>query len=268
MTTLSRPNVCYGDHDVAVDNEILRSLVGSGVHGIAIEGTDDRDEMGIFIEPPEYVLGLTKDYDHHTHRSVPEGVRSGPDDVDLTIYSLRKWMRLAVHGNPTVLLPLYAPKDDLVLTTMLGDSLRDLAPAIVSKSAGRRFLGYLDAQHERMLGGGHQARVPKRPELIERYGFDVKYASHALRLGYQGVEMMQEGRLTLPLPPVLRERILNVKRGVYTFEDVLTLIRDQRERLVELLDSDSPLPDQPDLERINEWMRDAHLHWWQANSLA
>src|SRR5512142_1216582 len=32
--------------------EILRTVVGSGVHGIAIAGTDDHDEMGVYVEPP------------------------------------------------------------------------------------------------------------------------------------------------------------------------------------------------------------------------
>lgn len=41
----------YGYRAVALDGEILRTVVGSGVHGIAIPGTDDHDEMGVFIEP-------------------------------------------------------------------------------------------------------------------------------------------------------------------------------------------------------------------------
>ena len=30
----------YGDRDIALGGEILRTVVGSGVHGIAIAGTD------------------------------------------------------------------------------------------------------------------------------------------------------------------------------------------------------------------------------------
>lgn len=41
-----QPNVEYGDSSAALPHEIPRSVVGSGVHGIAIEGTDDHDEMG------------------------------------------------------------------------------------------------------------------------------------------------------------------------------------------------------------------------------
>jgi hypothetical protein len=44
---------------IALDGTILRCQIGSGVHGTAVSGTDDRDEMGICIEPPEYVIGLT-----------------------------------------------------------------------------------------------------------------------------------------------------------------------------------------------------------------
>jgi len=47
----------HGDGRVARSGEILRTVVGSGVHGIALAGTDDHDEMGIFVEPPEFVLG-------------------------------------------------------------------------------------------------------------------------------------------------------------------------------------------------------------------
>lgn len=70
-------NVEYGDRDVALPNEILRSVVGSGVHGIAIAGTDDHDEMGIYIEPPEYVLAVEIHRQDYVWRTQPEGVRSG-----------------------------------------------------------------------------------------------------------------------------------------------------------------------------------------------
>jgi uncharacterized protein len=37
---------------------ILRVQVGSGVHGTSITGQDDRDEMGLCLEPPQFVTGL------------------------------------------------------------------------------------------------------------------------------------------------------------------------------------------------------------------
>ena len=37
---------------------ILRATVGSTVHGLHHGGQDDRDEMAVFAEPPEYLVGL------------------------------------------------------------------------------------------------------------------------------------------------------------------------------------------------------------------
>src|SRR5438874_885859 len=177
-------------------DEILRCVVGSGLHGIAIEGTDDHDEMGVFVESAETVLGLEGRHDHDQWRTQPEGTRSGPGDTDLIRYSLRKYVRLAVQGNPTILLPLYAPDSAILLRTELGDELRGLASSIVSRRAAPRFLGYLDAQRQSMLG---LRKRPNRPELVEKYGYDTKFAAHALRLAIQGVELFTEGRNHLPM---------------------------------------------------------------------
>jgi len=58
--------------------------VGSTAHDTAIEGQDDRDEMGVFIEPPANVCSLTP-CDHYIYRDKPEGVRSAAGDLDLTL---------------------------------------------------------------------------------------------------------------------------------------------------------------------------------------
>jgi predicted nucleotidyltransferase len=132
-----------GDRHTALDGEILRSVVGSGVHGIGIAGTDDRDELGVCMEPPEWVLGSRAHREDCISRTRPEGVRSGPGDLDLVLYSLRKYLRLAVKGSPTVLLRLFAPAESLVVLTPAGEELRALRCAFLSQQAVERFLGYM-----------------------------------------------------------------------------------------------------------------------------
>jgi hypothetical protein len=261
--TITTPHTEYGDRDLALGGEILRTVVGSGVHGIAIEGTDDHDEMGVFIEPPEHVLGLNRPVEHYVFRTQPEGARSGPGDTDLVIYALRKYLRLATKGNPTVLLPLYAPADAIVVSHPLGEELRALASAVVSRRAVHRFVGYMHAQRE-LLIGHKPSGLPKRPELVARYGYDVKYASHALRLAYQGLEIVRDGGLTLPMPAQERERVLQVKRGdVPAIEDVLDEISGVRAQIEERLATGrTPLPAEPDLATISEWSVGAHRRHW------
>ncbi len=255
-------NVEYGDPSVALPNEILRSVVGSGVHGIAIAGTDDHDEMGVYIEPPEYVLGVRKHRDDYIWRTQPEGARSGPGDTDLVLYSLAKYLRLAIKGNPTVMLPLFAPEESLVKVTPLGEELRALRSSFLSRQAAERFLGYMHSQHERMLGQSKR-NVPNRPELIAKHGWDVKYGSHALRLAHQGYEIASAGRLTLPMPDAERERVLAVKRGEVPRDEVSAEIGRLEAAVRELLDSGRcPLPVSADIEAISAWAISAQRRHW------
>lgn len=260
----------HGDPAVARDGEILRTEVGSDLHGLALPGAADHDEMGVYVEPPERVIGMVPAMDHYVWRTQPEGGRSRHGDTDLVMYSLRKYLRLAAAGNPTVLLPMFAPKESVHASTELGEELRGLGAAFLSRRAAERFVGYLDGQTERLLGRGRQGDMPNRPELVAKYGYDVKYASHALRLGLQGLEIAETGTLTLPMPEADRERVLRVKTGgVPELDAVLAEVDGVRGAILDALASGrTPLPAEPDLERISAWSVDAHLRHWRARGLA
>jgi len=131
-----------------------------------------------------------------------------------------------------------------------------------SREAGKRFLGYLKAQRERLLGERGQMRVT-RTELIETHGYDSKFASHAVRLGIQGIEYLSTGRLTLPMPELDRLRCLDIRRGRWPLVEVVRMIEELEANLFSLLDT-SPLPEHPDRERIDAFLVDAYMEWWAA----
>ena len=54
------PHASEEAREIAEQGTILRAQVGSGVHGTSISGQDDRDEMGICLEPAEYVTGVAR----------------------------------------------------------------------------------------------------------------------------------------------------------------------------------------------------------------
>ncbi len=247
------------EREIALDNEILRGVVGSTTHGTAIEGQDDRDEMGVFVEPPQYVCGL-EPCDHYIYRDQPEGVRSQPGDLDLTLYSLRKFCRLAAQGNPSVIMLLWLPT--YISRTPAGAGLIDMRGAFISKEAGKRYLGYLSAQKAKLKG----ERSPKvsRPELVEKYGYDTKFAMHALRLGLQGVEVMTHRRLTLPVAEPDLTTLRAVRSGQTSFADALQLIEDTERRLGELVEA---CPWVADIDAINRFMVKTHLDYWRSRGL-
>lgn len=246
--------------EIARRGTILRTQVGSGVHGIAIEGQDDRDEMGICVEPPEYVIGLER-FDQYEWRSQPQHVRSGPGDLDLVVYCLRKWMRLALNGNPTVLIPLFAPDLDIVEVDPHGAYLRAHPELVVSRVAAPRFVGYLRSQRDRLLG--LKSQRTNRPELAERYGFDVKFAAHMVRLGVQGVELLQTGRITLPIPEPWLSYLRDLRQGKLTKDEALATAYEMEMRLLDLADT-SPLPERPDRDRANRWLIETYRALWRS----
>ncbi len=249
---------------------ILRATVGSTVHGLHHGGQDDRDEMAVFVEPPEYLLGLRRapgirgglyGFEHFVERTQPEGVRSGPGDLDLVAYSLRKYVRLALKGHPTILLLLFVPDALILVKTELGEELRELRPALLSRRAGRGYLGYLRGQKERLLGARGQKRV-NRPELVEAHGFDTKYAMHAARLGYQGLELVETGWLTLPMREPERSRVMAIRTGERTFEEAVAEIDDVDRRLAAALEQ-TPLPAEPDRIAVDRFLVDAYRRAWR-----
>jgi hypothetical protein len=242
---------------IAEDGLILRTTVGSVVHGLSNPGTDDRDEMGVCVEPPEYLLGFRR-FEHFVYRTQPEGMPSGPGDLDLTIYGLRKYCGLALKGSPTTLLPLFVDGEHLIARTDAGEELQALAPAFVARSTGRAFLGYLDAQRRGLTGERHATRTR---ELSKLHGYDTKYAMHALRIGYQGLELLETGRITLPMAEPERSALREVRAGKVALDDVL----EHLERVTRRLDVASKrrdLPPKPDVGAVDAFVVRTYRQAW------
>lgn len=241
--------------DLISPNIILRGVVGSTAHGTAIDGQDDCDLMGVFIESPKNVCGLVP-LSHYIQRDQPEGVRSQPGDTDLTLYSLRKFCGLAAQGNPSVVILLWLPAYDF--KTKLGQRLINLRHDFISQDSGKRFLGYLQAQRKRLTG--ELSRAVNRPELVEKYGYDTKFAMHALRLGFEGIELLTDFKLTLPVKEPELTILRNVRTGKYIFKETLELIDDTEQRLKVLVEKCSL---NANLESVDRFLINAHIEHWE-----
>lgn len=241
------------EQSVVEANTILRGVVGSTVHGIAIAETDDRDEMGIVVEPWEHYFGLRTRFEQLVYRTQDEGKRSGPGDLDLVIYSLTKWAALALRGNPTILILLFLPPSAIIKQTPQANQLRQLKSKFVTAEIFDRYLGYMRQQRQRLV---NKTKMPNRPELIEQYGFDTKYAGHLVRLGLQGIELAETGQLSLPLKQVDKKLVVDIRKGLHSEQDVLAYAATLETRLA-TLKAANPLPP-VDFVPIEEWVLDTY----------
>lgn len=240
---------------------ILLVEVGSTAHGTGLPGGEDHDETAVVMENPEQVL-YGPEIKNKMYRTQPEGVRSGPGDVDRQVYSLRSFIKLCAAGNPSIQLVLYAPIEEI---TPLGQQLLDLAPAFIGRHIVPRYRGYMNGQVMRMKGlkgNGHGKRGGgKREELIAEHGYDTKYAMHAARLGYQCKELLEEGRLTLPIQGTPGEWLRAVRRGEVSYEEWELMTRTL-DKTLENLEKNEKYREGPDSFAIQEWSVNAHREYW------
>jgi hypothetical protein len=243
---------------VAERGLILRTLVGSEVYGLSQPGVGDIDMMGVCVEPPVYMVGSRR-FDHFSFRSQPEGWPSQPGDVEGIVHGLKKFCKLAQRGSPTVLTPLFVPDGEHLLhITPLGRDLRALVPAFVSQAAGSSFMGYLDGQRRGLLGQRH---ATVRDREVGPTGYDTKFAMHALRIGYQGVEFLTDGTMRLPVAEPLRSHLMDVRAGKLALQEVLDELDEVAEQLNQVRQS-ADLPESPDYARVNRFLAEAYQRAW------
>ena len=234
---------------------LFRAVVGSTAYGLALEGKDDRDIMGVAIERPQGVLGLHP-FEHHLWRTQPEGIRSGPGDLDLTIYGLKKFLRLALKGNPTITALYFVPPLDIADAALYGAFLETRRFTLSRRCLGS-YRGYLQSQRLRMVGEkGAAGRVRKK-----RDGYDTKYAMHMVRVGYQGNEILRTGGLIFPMPEPARSMCMAIRRGEPDLGEVLALARSLEDQMGESAHA-SPLPPEPDRLSLDYWLTDFYPHAW------
>jgi hypothetical protein len=236
---------------------ILVVEVGSTAHGTGLPGREDHDEIVIYVESPEVIFGPGLPPRAAQLRTQPEGVPSGPGDTDRSMYSLRHFLHLAASGNPSILMVMWAP---LIRTTPIGESLRELAPSFVGRHLVPKYRGYMQAQRDRLLGlrGGRHGQLRHDETGV---GFDTKYAMHAARLGYQGIELLRTRALLLPIPGPTGDWLREVRGGKVDLDAVIANI-DTLDHVLRDLGADESIPAGPDRAVIAAWSANAHRRAW------
>jgi len=228
---------------------------GSELHGAKVHGTDDLDIYGLYIEPPELVLGL-EFLPHYVWSTAGNERRNGPNDVDVTLYSLKKWAGLACKGNPTALHFLFSKG---VLENRIWKEIVAKKDVFLARSHVAAFQGFADAQLQRMAGRRGRGKKGQRPEFEQKYGYDVKAGMHILRLLYECKELLSEGTITLPRPE--RDLLIRVRKGKYSMDKVLAFA----EKLFvecEKAANASPLPEKVNRSAVSRLLADSYRRAW------
>lgn len=217
---------------------ILSVVVGSRAYGLANE-LSDTDRLAVFAVNTEDLFGL---------KPIKETVVSTAPDI--TSHEVRKYCRLAINANPTVLELLWLPNYEI--ETRLGRELIAIRTSFLSQRAVKNsYLGYATQQLKRIEtrgDGSFSSDLRKRT---------AKHARHLARLLTQGYELYTTGTMMLQLENPqwyidFGERVAN---GDLDYAKMYLV--GMEDKFVQ-----SPLPLSPELKMIERWMkrvRSAHL---------
>lgn len=231
---------------------------GSGLHGAKVEGYDDLDIYACYVEPPDYILGILS-CEHFVWSSGSQTEKNTANDVDVTSYSLHRWGELMMKGNPAILHYLFATNDSIGNDTW-SRFITPYAPKLVTKKSAKQYIGFANSQKMRLTGERGMGRHGQRPDLIEKYGFDTKFAMHYIRLLDECIELLQTGKLIFPRPN--RELLIDIRQGKHTQNDVFDIGKTLMEACEFALEK-SALPEQIDPAEFSKIIAEAYQYHWE-----
>ncbi len=234
---------------------------GSELHGAKVGGTDDLDLYGVFIEQPQEALGLSA-RPHFIWSTAADDRRNGPDDIDVTLYSLRRWAHLAAKGNATALHFLFA--DATATSAGAWSTVQSSSDLFLAKQSAEQFLGFAENQRKRITGEAGRGAKGRRPEYECIHGYDSKAAMHCLRLYFECIELMQAGRITLPRPE--RDLLIQVRQGHYAREQFEAMAVDLQNQ-AKAAALASALPARVDPRQMSKLIASVHRDYWAKNEI-
>jgi hypothetical protein len=249
------------------DNIHYLTVMGSVAYGVADTNDEDVqsdfDLYGFCIPPKDVVFphtagavwgfgrykeGMPKSHfgqyqNHHVHDPSARGGKGRT--YDLQVYNIVKYVQLCMECNPNMIDSLFTHETMVQHCTAVGQLLRDNRRKFLHQGVCDKFKGYAYSQVHKM-----QTKEPepgsKRSALRGRFGFDVKFAYHVVRLLNEAEQILLEGDLDLMRN---REQLKAIRRGEWTQQQVLDYFERKRDDL-EFARARSSLPAGPDEDAV------------------
>ena len=235
------------------------TIMGSVAYGVSSD-TSDMDIYG-FCMPPKgivfphlegYIKGFDSqipNFDQFQKHHVKD--KDNRKEYDLAIFSIIKYFKLCMDNNPNMIDSLFTPKECVLFITPLGEMVRSNRRTFLHKGSWHKFKGYAFSQMHKMRIKNPEVGS-KRYEMVQKYGYDLKFAYHVVRLLEEAEQIMMHGDIDLQQN---REQLKAIRRGEWTLKEVEDHFA-RKEKELETLYIDSKIPKYPDEKTIKQLLVD------------
>lgn len=251
----------FSPFDLGEGKLLMLGMVGSHAHGTYIpkddpDSIDDVDFFGVVLPPQSYTFGLESVYPGTWKSTVFKY-----EELDCTFYSFKHFMYLLEKGNPTILSALWLPVRCYIHLSDEFKYLISKRDIFSSKQSFHAFQGTAKSHFIKMIQKseflGYMGQ--KRKELVTRYGYDTKSASHALRIIKMGTEFFSTGTLNVDRTDIDAKFLKMVKSGEYSLQEVKELWEISDTAIVNQY-INTRLPNQPDAEKMDKIIQTINLN--------
>lgn len=231
------------------------TIMGSVAYAVSSD-TSDMDLYGFCIPPKDVIFPhlnghipgfgtQPQKFEQYQQHHVIEKDHS--KEYDFNIYSIVKFFQLVMDNNPNIIDSIFTSHECVLISTKISDHVRDNRKLFLHKGSWHRFKGYA---YEQLKHLKHKKPEPtsKRYAMVQKYGFDVKFAYHVVRLLNEVEQIMIEGDLDLRRNNGQLKSIRNGDWTLQQIEDYFT----SKEKGLEQTYIDSPLRKYPDEESIKK----------------
>lgn len=237
------------------DNTQYLVIMGSEAYGCNSEQSSDRDIYGWCIPKKEDIFP-------HLRGEIPGfGKQKNRFDVwqqhhvddaesrrqyDFAVYNVVRFFQLCMENNPNMVDSLFVPARCVLHCTQVADIMRQNRRLFLHKGCWHKFKGYAYSQMHKM--DNKRRESSKRAETVEKFGYDVKFGYHVVRLVLEVEQILVENDLDLERN---REVLKAIRRGEWTEQRIRDFLSD-KERSLEDVYHKSTLPYSADEEKIKE----------------
>ena len=243
------------------DNVMYETVMGSMAYGVSNDSSD-YDVYGWCIPPkdmlfphlrgeiPDFGQQIQRFRNWQQHHVVDESALGGKGrEYDFSIYSIVRYFQLCMENNPNMIDSLFVPQTCVLHITHIGNMVRENRHIFLHKGCWPKFKGYSYSQLHKM-GTKNPQTGSKRQNLRKKFGFDIKFAYHIVRLLSEVEQILIEGDLDLQ-EEGRREHMKAIRRGEVSEEDIRKWAAS-KELELEKIYTESKLPWGPNEEKIKQ----------------
>lgn len=237
-----------------VANTCYLTLMGSHAYGCNTDESD-LDVYGFAVPPKELVFPhlagevpgfgrQVKRFDQYQEGHLAD--EASGREVDLSVYGIVRYFHLVMEGNPNMVDSLFTHRTCVLHSTRMAEMVRDRRRLFLSKKCWHTFRGYSFAQLQKMSSKTPEAGS-KRAASVEKFGYDVKFAVHLVRLVGEVAQILADGDIDLMRD---REMLKDIRRGNWTERQVRDWFAAREPVLERLYHESAAVPHAPDEDAI------------------